>query len=70
VILFNRNADFTGVLAKNAETGPKHPNFKRELGRSDESTFRYVFIQPNDPNREIVLTVMAFDVPTAAHKSD
>jgi hypothetical protein len=70
VILFNRNADFTGVLAKIAETGQKHPNFKRDLGQLDESTFRYVFVQPNDPNREIVLTVMAFDVPTAAHIAD
>lgn len=66
VILFNRNADFTAVLAKIAETGPKHPNFKRDLGKSDESTFRYVFVQPNDPNREVTLTVMAFDIPTAA----
>jgi hypothetical protein len=64
VILFNRNADFTAVLAKIAESGPKHPNFKRDLGKSDESTFRYVFVQPNDPNREVTLTVMAFDIPT------
>ena len=65
VILFNRNADFTVVLAKIAETGPKHPNFKRDLGKSDESTFRCVFVQPNDTNREISLTLMAFDIPTA-----
>lgn len=65
VILFNRNADFTAVLAKIAESGPKHSNFKRDLGKSDESTFRYVFVQPNDVNREIMLTVMAFDIPTS-----
>ena len=64
VIVFNRNADFTAVLAKIAETGPKHPNFKRDLGKADESTFRYVFVQPNDQNREVTLTVMAFDIPT------
>ena len=63
VIMFNRNADFSAVLAKIAETGPKHPNFKRDLGKQDESTFRYVFVQPNDTNREIMLTVMAFDIP-------
>jgi hypothetical protein len=65
VILFNRNADFTAVIAKIAESAPKHPNFKRDLGKSDDSSFRYVFVQPNDPNREVVLTVMAFDIPTA-----
>jgi hypothetical protein len=65
VILFNRNANFTAVLARIAETTPKHPNFKRDLGKSDDSSFRYVFVQPNDPNREVMLTVMAFDIPTA-----
>lgn len=71
VVMFNRNADFSAVLAKIAETGPKHPNFKRDLGKQDESTFRYVFVQPNDPNREITLTVMAFDIPagTSADKT-
>jgi hypothetical protein len=71
VVMFNRNADFSAVLAKIAETGPKHPNFKRDLGKQDESTFRYVFVQPNDPNREITLTVMAFDIPagTSAEKT-
>jgi hypothetical protein len=65
VLIFNRNAGFTAVLAKVAEITPKHPNFKRDLGKSDESTFRYVFAQPNDANREIALTVLAFDIPTA-----
>jgi hypothetical protein len=69
--MFNRNADFSAVLAKIAETGPKHPNFKRDLGKQDERTFRYVFVQPNDLNREITLTVMAFDIPagTSAGKT-
>lgn len=65
VLLFNRNADFTDVLRKIADAGPAHPNFKRDLGKSDESTFRYVFRQPKDPNRDITLTVLAFDIPTA-----
>jgi hypothetical protein len=64
VIVFNRNADFTAVLSKIAEAVPTHINFKRDLDKSDESTFRYVFAQPNDANREIILTVMAFDIPT------
>lgn len=66
VLVFNRNAEFTPVLAKIAEVVPKHPNFKRDLGKPDESTFRYVFAQPNDANREITLSVLAFDIPRAA----
>jgi hypothetical protein len=64
MVLFNRNAGFSAVLAKIADIVPKHPHFKRDLRKSDESTFRYVFGQPNDANREIMLTVMAFDIPT------
>jgi hypothetical protein len=64
VLVFNRNADFTAVLAKIAESVPKHPHFKRDCGKSGETTFRYVFAQPNDINREIILTVLAFDIPT------
>jgi hypothetical protein len=64
VLVFNRNADFSAVLAKIRETLPKHPFFKRNLGASGESAFRYVFAQPNDSNREIILAVLAFDIPT------
>lgn len=65
VLVFNRNAGFSAVLAKIGEVTPKHSNFKRDLGKSGgESIFRYVFAQPNDPNREITLTVLAFDIPT------
>jgi hypothetical protein len=66
VLIFNRNADFSSVLAKIREAAPKHPLFKRDRGASGESAFRYVFAQPNDSNREIILTVLAFDIPTQA----
>jgi len=29
-----------------------------------ETDVRYTFAQPNDRNREIILTVLAFDIPT------
>jgi len=65
VLVFNRNAGLSAVLAKISEVCPKHPNCKRDLGKSDESTFRYIFAQPNDANREIMLSVLAFDIPIA-----
>jgi hypothetical protein len=65
ILVFNRNAGFTAVLEKIGASVPGHKNFKRDLGKFDDSTFRYVFAQPNDVNREIALTVLAFDVPTA-----
>ncbi len=63
IIVFNRNKDFTNVLATLDETTKQHPNFKRDLGKQSETAFRYIFAHRDDPNREMVLTVVAFDVP-------
>jgi hypothetical protein len=68
VIIFNRNANFTEVLQKIEEFVPKHSSYKRTLKKIDESSFRYIFHQTGDPNREIMLSVLVFDVPTAKHR--
>ena len=68
VIIFNRSSNFTAVLNKIIESAPRHRCYKRTLQSSGESNFRYIFHQPNDPNREIIVTVMVFDVPTAEHR--
>jgi hypothetical protein len=64
LIVFNRNARFSEVLASIRETTPSHSQYKRTIGYQQESGSRYVFRQPSDSNREIMLTVLAFDVPT------
>ena len=63
ILFFNRNRNFSRVLEKVGAAVPTHTCFKRDLGKADESTFRYVFHQPNDPNREVQLAVMVFDIP-------
>jgi hypothetical protein len=63
ILVFNRQKNFTEVLASVRSAVPKHKHFKRDLGQRDESSFRYVFHQPDDPNRELLLTIMAFDIP-------
>jgi hypothetical protein len=65
ILVFSRNVNFTEVLRKIAAVTPSHPRYKLSLGRPDETTFRYVFAQPEDPNREVLLTVVAFNVPTS-----
>ena len=64
IIVFNRNRDFTKVLASIDETTKQHSNFKRDFGKQSDTSFRYIFAHRDDPNRELVLTVLAFDVPT------
>lgn len=63
VIVFNRNKDFTRVLDSIRSTTEEHPNYKRELNQRSETSFRFIFSHRDDMNREMTLTVMAFDVP-------
>lgn len=70
VIIFSKNKDFTNVINVMNETVKQHPNFKRDLGRKSETSFRYVFGHQDDSNRELILTVMAFHVPSHTGKSD
>jgi hypothetical protein len=63
VVIFNRNRDFSNVLKSIIETTETHPNKKKGPEKLGETRFRYTFSNPNDANRELKLTVMAFDVP-------
>lgn len=63
LLLFNRNKDFSAVLAKIPDVVKAHPNYKRELPCQSETGFRCILHHRDDTNRELVLTVLAFDVP-------
>jgi hypothetical protein len=64
LLIFNRQKDFSAVLNKIPEVVMEHPNFKRELPYGESKTqSRFVLHHPGDQNRELMLTVMAFDMP-------
>lgn len=63
VIVFNRNKDFSGVLASIEQAVPTHRNYKRLIRKISETEFRYIFGHRDDVNREMILTVLAFEVP-------
>lgn len=65
VIIFNRNKDFSKVLAAIQSTVSEHPNCKKFLSAESETVFRYRFAHRDDANREMTLAVLAFDVPSA-----
>jgi hypothetical protein len=69
VIIFNKNRDFSGVLEKVKEATRQHPRFKSGPKVEDETRFRYIFGQRDDANREVILTVLAFDVPRPEEKA-
>lgn len=63
ILIFNRNKDFTRVLEQIRPTVQVHPNCKRLVSQPSETQWQFVFGQRDDFNREIAVTVMAFDVP-------
>lgn len=63
ILLFNRTKSFSSVLTRIPEAMKSHKCFKKEVDVKGETEFRYVFHQPDDPERDLILTVMAFDVP-------
>jgi len=63
LLIFNREKSLSAVLAKIPEVVKAHPNFKRELSYDSETGFRYVFHHRDDKNRELILTILAFEVP-------
>jgi hypothetical protein len=63
VIIFNRNVDFSGMLKAMEAAISKHPNLKRGPTKESETRYRCVFGNPADANREVIVTVMAFNVP-------
>jgi hypothetical protein len=64
ILLFNRNKNLTSVLEKIPAAVSGHANFKRQIDYANETGFRFVLTQKNDPNRQILLTVIVFDIPT------
>ena len=63
LLMFNRNKNLSAVLEKIPSVLEGHANFKRELLYESETGFRYVLGHRDDPNREVTLTVLIFDVP-------
>ena len=63
IVIFNRNKDFTQVIETIPGAVKEHPNFKRAVDDNGEGRSRYVLAHRDDKNRELLLTVLAFDVP-------
>lgn len=63
ILVFNRGTDTSTVLAGVDARVKAHGNYKRPLIWPHESGFRYVLHANGDSNRELILTVLVFDVP-------
>lgn len=63
VLIFNRNKGFSAMLEKLQESTLKHPNCKKLVSQRSETSWTYLFSQPDDANREMTVTVQAYNVP-------
>ena len=63
ILIFNRDGNLKTILEKIPQLVERHQLYKRTIKIDGETKFRYVFRLPNDPNREVILTIMVFDIP-------
>jgi len=64
ILLFNRTKKLSDVLAKVPEIMDSHPQYKRTESVEGETNFRYILGHRDDPNRELIVTVLVFEVPS------
>ena len=63
LLVFNRNVQMSTVLDRIPEVVEQHPNHKATLNYDSETGFRYTLTHKDDPERDLTLTVLVFDVP-------
>jgi hypothetical protein len=63
LVIFNRNKNLSGVIEAIKKAMPDYQHFKRGPKIEGETKLRYVLGQPNDPAREVIATVMVYDIP-------
>lgn len=63
ILIFNRNKDFSAVLETISASTLKHGQCKKLIKQVSETSWSYLFSQPEDANREMIVTVQAYNVP-------
>ncbi len=64
ILLFNKKKDLSKVLQQIPDIVSKHSNYKKTIeGYKNETGFRFVLHHRDDKNRELLLTVLVFEVP-------
>lgn len=63
LLVFNRRKHLSRILEQIPKTVKEHPNFKRQLSYPSETGFRFILHHRDDLNRELVLTILVFEIP-------
>jgi len=63
ILLFSRKKDFSAVLAQIPQVFAQHPSHVRKVDYAKSTGFRFILRSPNDPQRHLTVTLLAFNVP-------
>ena len=62
VVMFNRNVGFSAMVKTMRAAASKHLNFRSGPVKLDETSDQYVFSLPQDAQRDVVISMLAFDL--------
>jgi hypothetical protein len=63
LIIFNLNENFTNVISEAQRAMKDHQHYKSGPTNESETRFRYTFTHPDDKQRDIIVTLMLFNMP-------
>jgi len=63
LLIFNRTKNLSGVAGQVPGAVRAHPNFVRDLGQVSETEWRFTLHHRDDPERQLLLAVLLFEVP-------
>jgi hypothetical protein len=63
LIIFSRNQDFTNVIKEAQRAMKDYKHYKSGPQKESETRFRYVLTHPDDKQRDIIVTLMLFNMP-------
>ena len=63
LVIFNRGGNLSNILNKIPDLVRSHSSFSQELEYTSETGFRFLIKHPNDVKRELILTVLVFEIP-------
>jgi len=64
LLVFSRDRLFPSVVAKIPKAVRTHPNFYKQIDCEPENGFRFILTYPDDILKEVVLTVLVFEIPS------
>jgi hypothetical protein len=63
LLIFNRGGNLSNTLTRIPGLVKSHGSFSQELDYPSETGLRFLVKHPDDAKRELVLTVLVFEIP-------